>query len=95
MRLYPNVRFLPNEIWIKMSHSLGPDPHDEGGFPEGTALLLLCRHDIPGLHLLWMDRTGPVPREGKALTHTNTNSSRDTHSHKDRLTQTHARARTD
>ena len=55
--------------YITCSHSpllvsQGPDPHDEGGFPEGTALLLLCRHDVPGLHVLRLDCTGAIPREG-------------------------------
>lgn len=56
---------LPTSSSLPPCVPLGPDPYDEGGLPQGAAFLLLRGHDLPGLHLLWLDRFGAVPREGK------------------------------
>ena len=45
---------------------------------------MLCRHDIPGLHLLWLDRLRAVPREGRALTRTHTHGDPETRRQSDR-----------
>lgn len=40
---------------------VGVDFNHESGLPQGPAFLLLCRHDLPRLHLLWVDCTGAIP----------------------------------
>ncbi|XP_048394670.1 mucolipin-2-like isoform X6 [Stegostoma tigrinum] len=39
-------------------------------FAQGTAFLLLCWHDLPGLYVLWVDRIGTISFEGKEKRHT-------------------------
>lgn len=68
-------------LWIAFSHihsfnnnpcvhtlCVGIDFNHESSLPQSPAFLLLRRHDLPRLHLLWLDCTGTIPREGNPLT---------------------------
>lgn len=45
----------------------GVNPDHESRLSQSPALLLLRRHDLPGLHFLRLDRAGPLSREGEFL----------------------------
>lgn len=47
-----------------LSVCLGVNFNHESSLPQSAAFLLLCRHDLPRLHLLWVDCTGTIPRKG-------------------------------
>lgn len=59
-------------VWINCSMSpnlsvcLGVNFDHESSLSQSPALLLLCRYDLPGLHILRLDRPGPVSWEGNS-----------------------------
>lgn len=47
---------------------LGVNFNHEGSLPQSPAFLLLRWHDLPRLHLLWVDCVGTIPRKGNSVT---------------------------